>query len=308
MAKELRSGIPDDAGVREGGNEACRRRMCMLRDLFATGVLDMEAFGQDPQKRRAFRHMTKPGLYDDVENIMETLKNEKWGILAKDGLVLRVLGQGAFGYEHLGYEGNGAVGSATDEKNRIARFIVDKLLVEQDVLYLSTGTTVFHVALELLKFPVKKAMTVLSHNLAVVDLFRHQGRWFPLPGNRRPIDLVILGGKADFGAGDIEPDEEDVSQLERWKCTKAIMSATAINPLTGEVFSYRLPKLKRTVLRNARVSTLIIPVTHDKVSAHTGGQKIPLPGEGMRKIIVTTGLPDDDRRALEGHGFDVPRV
>jgi DeoR/GlpR family transcriptional regulator of sugar metabolism len=91
--------------------------------------------------------------------------------------------------------------------------------------------------------------------------------------------------------------------LSEWQCTKTFMSCTALNAATGQVFSFRQPNLKKTVLRNMRGGKLIIPVTTDKIGSEAGGQRIPLPD--VEKIVVTTALPNKQRAALEAHGFQV---
>jgi DeoR/GlpR family transcriptional regulator of sugar metabolism len=283
-----------------GEKESDRRRAIMIRQLFREGRINIKEFRERPSIRRSFRNLSLPTLTADLGVITDMLSNSQWQLLAHEERGLRVVAPRHSAFEHLGYAVAFDPGSPTEEKNRIAKYIVDRLLVAQDIIYLATGTTVFQIGVELLKSEAGKVNTVLTHNLAIVDLWHGQGRLFPRRQN--PIDLIILAGKADFDQGDIVSDE-DLSLLNEWQCTKTIMSCTALDAATGQFFSFRQPNLKKTVLRNMRGGKLIIPVTTDKIGSEAGGQRIPLPD--VEKIVVTTALRDEDRAALEAKGFQV---
>jgi DeoR/GlpR family transcriptional regulator of sugar metabolism len=283
-----------------GEMESHRRRAVMIRELFREGSINIKEFRERPSVKRSFRYLSLPTLTADLGIIADMLNNAQSQLLAHEERGLRVIAPRHSAFEHLGYAVAFEPGSPTEEKNRIAKYIVDQLLVAQDIVYLATGTTVFQIGVELLRSEASKVNTVLTHNLAIVDLWRGQGRLFPRRQN--PIDLIILAGKADFEQGDIVSDE-DLSVLSEWQCTKTFMSCTALNAATGQVFSFRQPNLKKTVLRNMRGGKLIIPVTTDKIGSEAGGQRIPLPD--VEKIVVTTALPNKQRAALEAHGFQV---
>ena len=297
------------------GRESDRRRATMIRRLFENGEIDIKAFAEDERVRRSFKHRTLPTLSEDLNQIERMLNNDRYKILARQERGLRVAAPSHFAFEQAGYVCDCKPGSSTDAKNRIAKYIVDSFLAEHDILYAGTGTTVFAVGLGLLQAKAKKVETVLTHNLAIVDLWRQQGRLFPRRSN--PIGLVILGGRADYDGGDIVSEEEDHSVLGEWQLTKTLMSCTALDIDSGEIFSHRQPKLKKAVLRHARLGKLIIPITRDKIISRAsrntgreaGGPLIPLPPKAdVVQVIVTTELSNEERTGLERHGFEVHAV
>lgn len=274
------------------------RRIWIIRELFERGEIDVRALAKEPKFIRAFGRVPKTTQTEDLDAIERTFNNSKWKILAREGSTLRVVTPRQLAYEDLGYEIDS---ESTREKKAIAQYIVDRLLVETDMVYLSTGTSVYQVAVAILDCPTNKASTILTQNLAIVDLWRHQGGL--LPRRQKPIRFRILGGWANFDEAHIDPDTSAL-RLGGWKCTKTIMSCTALDPTTGEIRSDRQPELKREVLRSAHVGELIIPVTRAKIDEKAGGELIPLPGAKTRNILVTSKLTDDERDSLKRAGFD----
>ncbi len=285
------------------GPESNRRRIKLIRELFENGEIDIRSF--EKERNDEFVHSARPTLDGDLKAIEKLLSNERWHILARVKRGLRVTMPEQFWFDKkVGYEIDPAPESETEQKAKVGRYIVDHLLSEDDAVYFGVGTAVFQTAVALLRTETKRAQTVLTHNLAIVDLWRHQGGYFP---RNYGIELVILGGKANYAKADIVTGE--VSQLEHQSCTKCVLGCDWLKPISGEICSNdeAEAELKRKVLslEKLRHATLIIPITASKISRQTGGHHIRLRTEADDReqerdiIVVTTTITPEDQRALD---------
>jgi DeoR/GlpR family transcriptional regulator of sugar metabolism len=156
-------------------------------------------------------------------------------------------------------------GAATDAKKAIADLIVEEFLGRKnEVVYLSTGTTVYEVSRSLVDAidqGKKDIRIILTDNLAIVDLFCRRAR---SSARLQKVELVILGGTAKFGDGDIAL-ETTFAQLTQWEYSTAIVSATKVNPWTGMICSFRQPETKKKFFTGVVVGQLIIPVESSKI-------------------------------------------
>jgi DeoR/GlpR family transcriptional regulator of sugar metabolism len=176
------------------------------------------------------------------------------------------------------------------DRKRIGRFAA-KLLAEAggrgQVLYLSTGRTVREVAASLLNDHIDKLSVVLTDNFAIACLWR---QYASRDGSSRLPQLYILGGILDFSRDDVM-QPRGKGNLDHWKCSTAVVSATGVNPRTGEIYSFRQEETKREFFKDASVQRVIIPVTADKFEV-LGGRMIYDPNDRP----VNTGTRDDDRK------------
>jgi hypothetical protein len=194
----------------------------------------------------------------------------------------------------------------------IAEGIVQKHLKRQGgVFYLSTGTTVFEVAVALFDAVEKGAwsdVTVVTDNLAVVDLFCR--RTAPKDTLLRNIAFTIIGGTADVKKGDVALGDTDTfAQLRQYAYSTAIVSATKVDAETGTIWSTRQPGTKQRFFKGIAgqgtwVGKLVIPVTHEKFEGDRGGLLIYDPendksGTERKHIIVTDSLGDMVKQRLD---------
>lgn len=195
------------------------------------------------------------------------------------------------------------------EKRRIGRTVLKLLGPGEEVVYLSTGTTVEVTAQALLHRDKHSVSVVLTDNFKVTDLFRLRA---PVDPKMNRMRLVVLGGTAVYEFDDIVQDF-DLQQLVQWHCTTAVVSAKAINPATGRIYSTRQPEIKKRIFRDDKyaVPKVIIPVVKEKISPTKGGLSIYDPHEkhgtfeDREYLIVSTNLEPKVREALVNHGYKV---
>ncbi len=309
--KKTDTGGPAKSG---GEQESAKRRVAIIKELFREGKIDVIELAEKWKSRRraVFSHLTPPTLRTDIDKILEMLDNDRRHLLERvNRTTLHVIAPSHFAYEGHGYTVQLDPNEKPSEKTRIARYIVEHILGCNEVLYLSTGTTVFQVAVELFNTGAKDVNVILTHNLPVIDYWQ---RKLSL-GEQAPelVDFVILGGSVKFHRGEIDARADVSEQLKGWNCTKTIMSCTAIKPETGEVDTVYLPDMKASVLQSGRGGTLVMPVTSKKLEEEeeeAGGKPILTPKTDnlKRKIIVTSRIRPETRLLLEGHGFEVHEV
>lgn len=283
--------------------KADRRRAAIISRLFEGGGIDVTTLLSDDQFKRSFDKPSAQTLYGDMSDIEGMLNNDAWGIVDKQPGSLRVKLADYRAWERRGFTVGFEPGSRTDELNRIAKCVVGELLSYPDVVYLGAGTTVFQVAVELLKCSERRAEKVVTDNLAVVELFRNRERL--IRGSSDPPELVVLGGVAKFDKAHISLDD-NLLQLQGIRVTKTIMSCTSFVPRTGVITSNTLALQKGMVLQGMTDGALIIPAEGGKKDQ--GGNKLTLPDAGVTRHIVTSGLFGTEEEQLRGHGFQVHTV
>lgn len=301
------------------GKEADRRRYWILQRILGLGEVTIEGLRQDPSFRsfrRTFRHVAESTLQDDFREIEKILAHAV--SVRRNGSTLCAVKNHASAFWKKGYFTDDVPTDPVkvqdlEAKRRIAEFVVSKLLVsKRDVLYLSTGTTVFQVAVALVHSGMGGIGVVLTDNLGIVEFFAH--RVDADPGRLSNVDVQIMGGKVDFASADIVSDAHEV-QLSPWRCSTAVIGATGINPTNGQVHSFHQPLVKKWILDEAMVGQVIFPVAPYKIGVAGGrliydpnktdaGDKRPLQDE--RKFhIVTTNIDDLFKKKLESHGYVV---
>jgi DeoR/GlpR family transcriptional regulator of sugar metabolism len=205
-------------------------------------------------------------------------------------------------------------------KRRIADFVLADLLAgkSDEVIYLSTGTTVFQVALALVRSEMRGVSYIETDNAAVFELLCHESvdaAW------TRHVGIRVLGGGVDLDHGDILGHvlhESPVDQFGKPRCSIAIIGVKAINRDTGELYSFRQSAAKAWVLNDLKQCEAIVPVTPDKIGSARGDPiyQPNLQGYGQRGKaperrpihIVTTQINQKDNEALKRHGYTVHEV
>ncbi len=184
-----------------------------------------------------------------------------------------------------------------EAKLYIGKYVVSRLLADPDeIVYLSTGTTLFQVAKALVDSDMSNIRVVLTDNLAILNLFFQKSLAKEWPPN---FALQLLRGVADFIRGDIAP--MDFKQLAQWDYSTAVVSATAINSSNGRIYSFRQPDTKRAIFDRMSVRRFVIPVKPEKFEAR-GGEVVHDPEQrtqaGREYHIVTTCIPREHKEAL----------
>jgi DeoR/GlpR family transcriptional regulator of sugar metabolism len=204
-------------------------------------------------------------------------------------------------------------GAGTDAKKAIADLIVEDFFGRKnEVVYLSTGTTVYEVSRSLvdaIENGKKDIRIILTDNLAIVDLFCRRAR---SSARLQKVELVILGGTAKFGDGDIAL-ETTFAQLTQWEYSTAIVSATKVNPWTGMICSFRQPETKKKFFTDVVVGQLIIPVESSKIESKDegggGGYIVHDPSTAAlrnnKKFSVVTERLDAEIAEQLGKWYDV---
>jgi hypothetical protein len=271
---------------------AAARRFDLLVELKSRTRLTLQDVAKIQRLQRRFPEFKT--TYDEDFKAIISMFSTATVIPANDGVL-----------EFRGIEAFGAYGPKHPAKHAIAKLIIDQFLNNNndEVIYLSTGTTVYHVANALVAAIESKTITsvrrILTDNLAIVDLFCQRAT-----RNHRLKDVVltIIGGDADFEKGDVALGKT-FAQLSQWEFSTAIVSATKINPLTGTICSFRQPETKVRFFKDVAVGQLIIPVLSNKISRKAGGRIIFRPqsindprsdqvGKPPTPIIVTEKLEE----------------
>jgi hypothetical protein len=299
----------------EAGRESDRRRYRIIKTLISNQERRQITIGElerDRKFTRAFRHRGGTTLEEDFRRIEDLLgKGQPFRVIRDGASTLRWVAAGESAFADLGYC---SVGSAppklageTADKQRIGELVVRELLnADVEVLYLSTGTTVYQVALALLNSERENVSMILTDNAAVVELCCQRSTTDKrLRDNKLLVHLI--GGRLFFNPPDIE-SESDLKEFKRWKCSKAVISVTGINPETGQLYSFRLPNAKEQMLLDLDVREVIIPLLPNKIG-QAGGRLIHDPRdhrqEGRVYRIVTTKLDAGVKVQLEKHRYEV---
>jgi hypothetical protein len=319
VAEGMPTGIVGEGGELDGGREADRRRYCIIRRLIESpeGRITIGALQADRRFRRAFKHRGNTTLEEDLRELAKLLGAGRSVRVVREGVsTLCWLRAGESSFARKGYcavdVASEKLRLETEEKRRIGEFIAGRLLdAAMEVLYLSTGTTVYQVALALLNGKRDNVSVVVTDNMAVVELFCQRA----LSDERlKQLQLHVLGGRVLFDHADIARESE-VEHFGRWKCSKAVISVTGINADTGQLYSIREPERKEMLLRDTDIRQVIIPVLPNKMQ-QGGGRLIHDPREeaqgghdwkqeGRVYKIVTTRLDAGVRTRLERHGYEV---
>ncbi|UCE60243.1 MAG: hypothetical protein JSU63_00550 [Phycisphaerales bacterium] len=320
IANEPSADLPPSELPEEGGKEADRRRYRIIRTLAREHEVTIDGLVKDRNFGRAFSHTSRTTLEEDFRQIEKMLG--KGATVIRENATLRTSKVAGSAFAKLGYRsvrqeprGTDADEADIDDKRRIGEYIVTNLLRKDrdEVIYLSTGTTVYQVALALVQCAATDTPSVsvmLTDNLPIAELLC---QWAHLNHSLSHMAFHILGGKADFKRGDIV-QETDLSQLDPWILSAAVISATGMNPETGQIYSFRQPGMKERVLRDMKMAQVIVPVVPRKFGI-TGGRLIYDPekkGEkeqvGRVYHVVTTSLEKEKKDALKKHNYKVHTV
>lgn len=161
-----------------------------------------------------------------------------------------------------------------DAKRRIAR-CAEQLILDQDILYIDSGTTTMH----LIDFlDPAKHLTIITGNLYVVS------RAYSKPN----VDLIVLPGSMNRRTNSVS----DVSTLEflgRYHYGKAFMGVSGISS-DGKlnVSSYIEYELKKLVVRQSQHAYLLAD------ASKFGGSSLMSYGtmEDMEEILTNTPYPE----------------
>jgi hypothetical protein len=290
---------PTAVDADDGGREAASRKFYILKRLAKSehATITIDELQKDRNFTRRFKHVAKSTLEADFAEINKLIGGRSvlrtrsdLRLVARTDLLAADLGELA--------ASGGQVSADSLNKNRIGRFTARRLAAtggRSEVLYLSTGSTVREVAESLFNEHVDKISFVLTDNFAIACLWWQHAR---RDGLARLPQLYILGGTLDFLRADVM-QPRGKGQLDHWKCSTAVVSATGVNPRTGEIYSFRQEETKREFFKDASVQRVIIPVTSDKFEV-LGGKMIfdpndknvkPDTGDYERKYeIVTTKI------------------
>jgi len=287
--------------------------------LFKEDEVRIDSLQGDRNFARAFRHTSRTTLEEDFRQIERMLG--KGTTVIRENATLRSIKVADSGFARLGYRSVGCDGLETkteeagiDDERRIGEYIVRRLLRgdRAEVVYLSTGTAVYQVALALVQSDATDTPSVsviLTDNLPIVELLC---QWAHRNHKLSDMAFHILGGKADFNTGDIV-QETDLGQLDQWKCSAAVIAVTGVNPVTGQMYSFRQPGMKEKVLRDMKMAQVIIPVVPRQFGI-TGGRLIYDPErrdtgqEGRVYHVVTTSIDERVKQDLAKHDYKVHTV
>jgi hypothetical protein len=302
----------------EAGRESDRRRYRIIKTLFEnheSGRITIRELERNRKFTRAFRRRGATTLEEDFRRIEALLGNGQPFRVTRDGAaMLRWVPAGESAFAELGYCSAASappkLAAETEDKRRIGELVVSELLnADVEVLYLSTGTTVYQVALALLNSERENVSMILTDNAAIVELCCQRSMTDRRLRENKLL-LHLIGGRLSFNPPDIE-SESEFKEFKRWKCSKAVISVTGINPETGQLYSFRLPKTKEEVLLDLDVREVIIPLLPNKIG-QAGGRLIHDPRnqnhENRIYRIVTTKLAPGVKAQLEKHRYEVREV
>lgn len=164
-----------------------------------------------------------------------------------------------------------------DAKRRIAQR-AEALILDQDILYIDSGSTTMHL-IDCLD-PAKR-VTILTGNLSIIP------KAYPMTN----VELIVLPGVMNRRTNSVS----DVSTLEflgRYHCSKAFMGATGVSP-DGKlnVSTYIEYELKKLAIRQSLRSYLLVD------SSKFGRESLMAYGSlgEMEAVITDSGCPPQTR-------------
>ncbi len=175
-------------------------------------------------------------------------------------------------------------------KRRIAQQ-AEKLILDQDVLYIDSGSTTANL-IDCLD-PAKH-VTILTGNLALIP------KAYPMAN----VELIVLPGAMNRRTNSVS----DVSTLEflgRYRCAKAFMGATGVSP-DGKlnVSTYIEYELKKTAIRQSLHAYLLVD------SSKFGRESLMAYGSlsEMEAVITDAGCPPSARSYCQERGIPLEVV
>ncbi len=177
-----------------------------------------------------------------------------------------------------------------DVKRRIAQR-AEKLILDQDILYIDSGSTTLGL-IDCLD--PGKHVTILTGNLALIP------KAYPMPN----VELIVLPGVMNRRTNSVS----DVSTLEflgRYHCAKAFMGATGVSP-DGKlnVSTYIEYELKKLAIQQSLHSYLLVD------SSKFGRESLMAYGSlsQMETVITDGGCPLSAQRYCRERGIPLELV
>ncbi len=177
-----------------------------------------------------------------------------------------------------------------DVKRRVAQR-AEKLILDQDILYIDSGSTTLGL-IDCLD--PGKHVTILTGNLALIP------KAYPMPN----VELIVLPGVMNRRTNSVA----DVSTLEflgRYHCAKAFMGATGVSP-DGKlnVSTYIEYELKKLAIQQSLHSYLLVD------SSKFGRESLMAYGSlgQMETVITDAGCPLSAQRYCRERGIPLELV
>jgi hypothetical protein len=255
--------------------------------------------------RKKYNAPTEVVLATDFSKLMDMVGGG-WTINQPRPNTLELHNRSRSSFAELGY------GEDAEDKQRIAKYIVENYIQNpHEVVYLSTGTTVFEVGVALITAVAEgkkdNIRVILTDNEAIREFFVRRAS---TNTNLRAVNFPILQGTIDYSHADFKLENFD--QLAQWEFSTAVVSATRVNPWSGRISSYRQPKTKQSFFSGVTVDKVLIPVLPEKITRSGGGLVVYDPDEhehadDREYCIITTALPEHVIKSLEAKRYKVRR-
>lgn len=208
--------------------------------------------------------------------------------LEQEGMLHRTYG-GAVGNDKVGFEFSfrEKMSKFTEEKKRIGEYAAS-LIEDGDTVMIGSGTTCLHLVKNIKN---KKKLTVVTNALDIISELH----------SCKNINIILLGGiyvpDSFYLVGPMLT--KVITDLH---VDKAFLGTYGISPTVGlTVADVRAAEVNRLMLQAAKERIII--TDHSKVGKVSFASVLPV--KEINKLIVDTGITEEDKIAFEEKGVEV---
>lgn len=208
--------------------------------------------------------------------------------LEQEGMLHRTYG-GAVGNDKVGFEFSfrEKISRYTEEKRRIGEYAAN-LIEDGDTVIIGSGTTCLHLAKNIKD---KKKLTVVTNALDIISELH----------SYKNISVILLGGVYLSDSFSLVGPmlTKIISDLH---VDKSFLGTDGISPSMGTTSAdVRAAEVNRLMLQAAKER--IIVTDHSKIGKVSFASVVPV--KEINKIIVDTGITEEDKMAFEEEGVEV---